>query len=507
MIVVLRPLAVAVALVIAAAPLSAEELSARGQQASAKPANEAKPAATAAKRLPAESTTTHILTFPARSLEFKATAGAIALSDDKGAPEADVAYIAYQLKGGDARMRPVTFVFNGGPGAGSAWLQLGAVGPWRLPMNGLAPSSAPTLVDNDETWLDFTDLVFIDPPGTGYSRIVATGEDARKKLWSVNGDIEALSVVVRRWLSANDRLMSPKFILGESYGGFRGPRLAEELATGQGVGVNGLVLISPALVIGARSVADSDPFSFAGLLPSYAAAFRERRGKVQRQDMVDVEQYASHDYLADFLRGPNDAAAVARMTQRVSELTGLAPELVAQLDGRVGKDAFLREFDRRQGKVAAFYDATISASDPEPHDYHSRWLDPVVEGFDAPFSSAIMEVYNNRLGWKVDERYELLNGAVSGAWNWGSRLEAPESISALKRLLALDPNFRVLIAQGLTDVQTPYYRTQLLLDQIPDYGRPGRLMLKVHGGGHMFYSRDDSRKALREEARCLIEGR
>jgi carboxypeptidase C (cathepsin A) len=506
MLVVLRLLAVAIALIIAAAPLSAEEPSASAQHGSAKSASEVKPAAAAARPLPAESTTTHTLALSGRSLEFKASAGAIALSDEKGAPEADVAYIAYQLKGIDARMRPVTFVFNGGPGAGSAWLQLGAVGPWRLPMNGLAPSSAPTLVDNEETWLDFTDLVFIDPPGTGYSRIVATGEEARKKLWSVNGDIDALSTVIRRWLSASDRLTSPKYILGESYGGFRGPRLAEELATKQGVGVNGLVLISPALVIGSGTVADSDPFSFAALLPSYAAAYRERRGALQRQDMTDVEQYASHDYLTDFLRGPNDAAAVARMAQRVSELTGLAPELVAELGGRVGKDAFLREFDRKQGKVAAFYDATISASDPEPHDYRSRWLDPVVEGFDAPFSSAITDIYRNRLGWKVDDRYELLNGAVSGAWNWGPS-RAPESVSAFKRLLALDPNFRVLVAHGLTDVQTPYYRTQLLIDQIPDYGRPGRLKLKVYGGGHMFYSRDDSRKALREEARCLIEGR
>ena len=171
MIAFVRPLAVSVGLLMAAAPLAAEELPASAQQGSAKSSGDAKPTIAAARRLPADSTTTQVLNLLNRRLDLKATAGSIQLSDDKGSPEADVAYIAYQLDGADAHKRPVTFVFNGGPGAGSAWLQLGAVGPWRLPMNGLSASSTPTLVDNEDTWLDFTDLVFIDPPGTGYSRL------------------------------------------------------------------------------------------------------------------------------------------------------------------------------------------------------------------------------------------------------------------------------------------------------------------------------------------------
>ena len=506
MIAFLRRLAVSVGLLIVAAPLAAEELTKGASPPSAAhgKSEDTKPSTTPVRPLPVDATTTQVLSLASRKLDFKATAGSIQLSDDKGAPEADVCYIAYQLNAPDAHKRPVTFVFNGGPGAGSAWLQLGAVGPWRLPINSLSASSTPTVVDNEDTWLDFTDLVFIDPPGSGYSRIVAPGDDVRKKLWSVNGDIEALSVVVRRWLAENDRLASPKYILGESYGGFRGPRLAEELATKQGVGISGLVLISPALDLGADLADVTNPLPFAVRLPSYAAAFRERSGKVTRKDLEDVENYASHDYLLDFLRGPKDAAAVGRMAQHVSQLTGINEELVKQLGGRVDKDAFLREFDRQQGKVAAFYDVTISAYDPEPNKYRSRWLDPVVDGFDAPFSSAIMGIYNDRLGWKIDERYELLNEAVSHAWNWGSGLEPPRAIFALQRMLALDPNFKVLISHGLTDVQTPYLGTQLLLDQIPDYGPSGRVKLKVHGGGHMHYLRDKSRKALREDARQLI---
>ena len=132
--------------------------------------------------------------------------------------------------------------------------------------------SPPALVDNAETWLDFTDLVFVDPPGTGYSRIVASGDEARRRFWSVEGDVDGLAATIRRWLAAERRLASPKFIVGESYGGFRGPRLAEALATDQGVGVAGLVLISPALDLAALAAGPDDPFPLLTRLPSYAAA-------------------------------------------------------------------------------------------------------------------------------------------------------------------------------------------------------------------------------------------
>jgi carboxypeptidase C (cathepsin A) len=468
--------------------------------ASGKPSEDAKPAE-APRRLPSDATNKQMLALSDRTLNFKATVNVIRLSDDKGAPEADIVATAYQLDGADSQKRPVTFVFNGGPGAGSAWLQLGAVGPWRLPMNGLVPSAPPTLVNNEETWLDFTDLVFIDPPGTGYSRVVGQGDDLRKRLWSVNGDIDALSTVVRRWLADHDRLSSPKFILGESYGGFRGPRLAEELATKQGVGIHGLILVSPALDFNY-----SELRSLVSRLPSYAAALRERSGKVARADLADVEKYAEHDYLLDLLRGPNDREAVDRVVQSVTALTGLDPTLVKQLGGRISKDAFLREFDRAQGKVAAFYDTSVSAYDPSPTDYQDRWLDPMLEGFAAPFSSAAMDLYNRKLNWRTDEPYEMLNETVARGWTWGSSLSPPESIGALQKMLAADPNFKVLITHGLTDVQTPYFGTQLILDQIPNYGGANQLTLKVYPGGHMHYSRDDTRKAWREDARRLIEG-
>ena len=207
--------------------------------------------------LPANSVTRHRLQLPGRELSFTAIAGSMPLVDRAGKVEADIGFVAYLRDDGeDPARRPVTFALNGGPGAASAYLHLGVLGPWRLPLDGptLPPSSAPVLVPNNETWLDFTDLVFIDPVGTGYSLTrPGTPDDLRNRLLSVDGDIEALSTVMTRWLKENGRLRSPKFFTGESYGGFRGPLLAEKLQTDHGVGLSGLVLLSPVLDFGWRS--------------------------------------------------------------------------------------------------------------------------------------------------------------------------------------------------------------------------------------------------------------
>jgi carboxypeptidase C (cathepsin A) len=374
-------------------------------------------------------------------------------------------------------------------------------------MDGAAvyPSATPTLVDNADTWLDFTDLVFIDPPGTGYSRIVASGDEARKKFWSVGGDIDALSVVVRKWLATNERFASPKFIVGESYGGFRGPRLAKALTAEHGVGVNGLILISPVLDFAMMETSDG-ALPLAIRLPSYAAAARENAGPVSRDELASVEKYAAAEYLTDYFKGPRDAEAVARMVVHVADITGLDPDLVRRLGGRVDQQTFEREFDRAHGRVAAAYDASVRAYDPSPTSNQSEWLDSFLEGFKAPLASAMTDLYARRLGWKIDDAYESLNSRVSRGWDWGRGLRPPESVEALRQMLALDANLRVLVTHGLTDLQAPYFASKLILDQIPAYGAPGRPTLRVYSGGHMYYSRDESRKALREDARKLIEG-
>src|SRR6202795_4170606 len=205
------------------------------------------PPAAEQHRLPPDSTTKQTVALPGRNLAFTATAGSIRLFDDQGEPQADIAYTSYQLDGTEKAGRPVTFLFNGGPGASSAWLQLGDAGPWRLSIggDGAVASAAPDLLPNAETWLDFTDLVFIDPVGTGYSRFVATGDDVRQRFFSEIGDVSSIAVVIRRWLEKSEHLLSPKFVAGESYDGIRGPKFVRNLQTAKGVGVKGLILVSP----------------------------------------------------------------------------------------------------------------------------------------------------------------------------------------------------------------------------------------------------------------------
>ena len=246
--------------------------------AAAQPGADVRPSRPAAvARLPGEVTTIQYLDAPDRRFQFKATAGAIPLYDAAdGSLQAEVAYVAY-VKSEGGPTRPVTFVFNGGPGAASAYLQIGAIGPWRLALDQITPSTSPTLIPNAETWLDFTDLVFVDPPGTGYSRLAASGDGPRRHFWSVDGDAQALAVFIRKWIERTGRQVSPKFIVGESYGGFRAPKIARLLQDGQNVGVNGVVLISPVLDFGVRNLASYLPEHWVAHLPSMAATAREAK--------------------------------------------------------------------------------------------------------------------------------------------------------------------------------------------------------------------------------------
>jgi carboxypeptidase C (cathepsin A) len=460
-----------------------------------------------ARRLPADSVTHHVLELPGRTLRFTATAGSFALSDGQGNLQAEIAYVAYTRPDADPASRPVTFALNGGPGAASAYLHLGVLGPWRLPLDGptISPSASPELVPNAETWLDFTDLVFIDPVGTGYSRAVGSNEDIRNRYFNIEGDIGTLSEVIGRWLRAQDRLLSPKFFVGESYGGFRGPKLADKLRSDQGVALNGLVLLSPVLDFAWLSQPRHNAWIHAARLPSLVAAAREAKGPVTRQDMADAEAYARGDYLTDLTRGLQDKEAVERASRRVADLTGLDPEIVRRRAGRLDTGTFQREFLRSQKRIASAYDAGVSAYDPDPTAAVSNAEDAVLAAMTPPLTSAIVDHLSRRLNYKVDAKYNLLNGGVNGSWRWGGGRGQAEAMSDLRQTMALDATFRVLVVHGFTDLVTPYFANQLLLDQLPDYGAEKRIGLSVYPGGHMFYSRDGSRTAFRQDAAKMYD--
>ncbi|CAN7368249.1 peptidase S10 [Bradyrhizobium sp. LjRoot220] len=454
-------------------------------------------------RLPPDSTTKQTLELPGRTLAFTATAGSIRLFDDKGEPQADIAYTSYQLDGTDRGARPVTFLFNGGPGASSAWLQLGAAGPWRLSISGggAVASASPDLLPNAETWLDFTDLVFIDPVGTGYSRFVAQGEDARKRFYSIDGDVSSLALVIRRWLEKYDRLPSPKFVAGESYGGIRGPKIVRNLQTQQGVGVRGLILVSPLLDY--RDFSGSSQLQYVHRLPTMAAVAREAKGPVKWTDLADVERYARGEFVSDLLKGQADAEATSRLADKVASLTGIDQAVSRKLAGRFEVGEFRREFDRRSGRVIGRYDASVSGFDPYPDSSSSHFGDPSGDSLTAPLTSAAVDLTTRKLNWRPDGSYHLLNGSVFGAWDFGR--SPAESVSQLRQILALDPNMKLLVGHGLFDLATPYFASKIILDQLPAFASPARVKLVVYAGGHMFYSRDPARQAFRSEVEGMMK--
>ncbi|MCP3477555.1 peptidase S10 [Bradyrhizobium sp. CCGUVB1N3] len=476
-----------------------------GRGGNAQNAQQNPPVTAEQHRLPPDSTTRQTLELPGRTLTFTATAGSIRVFDDKGEPQAEIAYTSYQLDGTDRATRPVTFFFNGGPGASSAWLQLGNAGPWRLPINAdeVTPSTSPEVKPNAETWLDFTDLVFIDPVGTGYSRFVATGEDVRRRFYSVDGDVSALALVIRRWLEKHDRLLSPKYVAGESYGGIRGPKVVRQLQMQQGVGVKGLIMISP--LFDFREFTGTSLLQYVATLPSYVATVREAKGPVKRADLADVEAYARGEFLADLVKGEADRGAATRLADKVATLTGIDQAVSRGLAGRFDVGEFRRELDRKNGKVTGRYDASVRGFDPYPDSSSSRFGDPSGDTLQAPLTSAAVDLLTRKLNWRPDGSYEVLNGAVERAWDFGHGINPAQSVSELRQILATDAKMTVLVGHGLFDLATPYFGSQIVLDQLPAFASAPRVKLVVYPGGHMFYSRDGSRQAFRAEVEAMIK--
>ena len=488
--------------------------------------------------LPADSVSQHTMELPGRSLKFTATAGSIPFRNTEGRLLAEFAYVAYTLPGVDAVKRPVTFAFNGGPGSASAWLHLGGLGPWRLPLDAPEPSasSPPVSVANAETWLEFTDLVFIDPIGTGYSRLARTPPQQQgaaggqpppqqpgsreagnresggnRFFWSVGGDVDSVAEFIQLWLKKNNRFASAKMIVGESYGGIRGPKVASALQTRFGVGVNALVLVSPVIEYGIRgSWRGSSPTGLTSVLPSLAASAMEQKDKsvqLNRSMLAGAEAYARNEFLPDLMKGPSDTAALDRMTKRVAALTNLPEPVVRQYGARIDSFIYRREANRATGRMASVYDSSVRAFDPEPTSYFpASSEDPFTTAYSAPMLGAVADLYNTRLKYNVDATYNLSNRNANREWVYPNSPYALDSLTDIRAALALDPKLKVFVTHGFNDTITPYFASDMALAQIPAFGGDAtRLTLTVYPGGHMFYSREGSRRAFRDDVRKLLE--
>jgi carboxypeptidase C (cathepsin A) len=451
---------------------------------------------------PKDASVAQSVTVDGRALKYTATVGSLPVRDEKGKKIAEVVYTAYTMGGKD---RPITFALNGGPGASSVYLNFGAIGPKvvKFGAEGDSPSEPPVLRDNPGTWLGFTDMVFIDPVGTGFSRAFFFNYKATTDFYSTNSDIHYLSRIIYDWLVKNDRLQSRKFLIGESYGGFRGPRITEYLQTQLGVAMNGVVLLSPYLDQNAYEDGDVSPLPWMLTLPSIAAANLERQHKLSAQTMQSVIDYTRGTYATTLMAGRTDPAAQEAMIKKVTELTGLDPVFVKRSGGRIETQAYLREIYRSEGKLGSRYDSNVTAWDPFPFAPQQETGDPLLNGIIAPTTTAMEDFVTRIVGWKIDARYNALSYAVNRLWHQDDDARAG-SVEQLRKTVANDPGLRVLIAHGWDDLSCPFMASVLIVDQMPAMGDASRVQVKEYAGGHMFYARPDSQAELRADAMKLF---
>ena len=458
---------------------------------------------------PARVETQHTLNIAGKKLDYRAIAETIGLTDQKGEPSASVYTVSYLAAPQAGQRRPVAFVFNGGPGAASVFLHLGALGPRILetPSSGAVPSPPVQLADNQSSWLAFTDLVFVDPVGTGFSRGRGKEDNPDKPFWNVHSDLDSLGAVLRRWLSRHERWAAPVYLVGESYGGLRAAALAQSLERDVGITVSGLVLVSPALDIELLHPDVSNLLAPALVLPSYAATAAAFAGAAPADKARAAEHFALGDYLVGAAAVSGIPAPGDPFIARVAETIGLSAEIVRRERGRVSGRVFAHELRRAESEILSLYDATVTrptSANPWADNAGDPVLDTAVGAYTAAFDSYAPDA----LGYRTELPYRVLSREVSRQWNWdAARGEGGLglALSALENTLLAHREMRVLVANGRFDLVTPYFASRWLVDQLslPAAVRAA-VRVRVYDGGHMMYMRPASRAALAADAAELF---
>jgi carboxypeptidase C (cathepsin A) len=479
---------------------------------------------------PSGAETAGVWTAGGASIDYSASANWVVLRK-KEKPSAEIFSVSYVAR--QESDRPVTFVFNGGPGASSAYLHMGAAGPSRVafPAHGSLPQMPPRLVPNEESWLAFSDLVFVDPVGTGFSRIVEDDtkdrEDAKKEkdgdddddleYFGYKRDLESLSEFMSRWLSGQKRWGSPVFIAGESYGGYRVGRLVRMLQETAGVGLSGAILISPALEFESLRPTDYDVLSWVDRLPTMAlAAAHHGRSRAFASDAtlddirLEAERFATSDFATFLTRGASMPPAERDLVLgHLADLLGLPVDVVVRAEGRITIEVFTRELLRDERKVLGWYDATITTTDPFPDRQAFAGPDATLAGINPAYTTAINRQLRSEIGVETDREYTVLSYEVFEKW----RIDTPEEAFAppvgatddFRYGMSLNPHMKALIANGRYDLVTPYYGSDRLRNLMRlDPEMAGRLTVRHFEGGHMFYAWEDSRREFAAEIAAFV---
>lgn len=475
-----------------------------------KPKEEAKPGV--ATYTPNSAAKRFAGTFGGSRITYTATVAEQVLKDDKGKPKAAIvttAYIAEPRNPG----RPVTFLFNGGPGSGSLWLQMGAFGPKRvaIPSDARDDGAPPyPILDNPDSLLDVTDLVFIDPVGTGFSHTI--GDTKGEDYWGVTKDAKSVAAVIRKWLDENGRWNSPKYLGGESYGTTRSAAVVNELeGSYNDVALNGVILISTVLDFGAGAETEGAELGYITTLPSMAvtALYHGKAPAASPEAFAEeARQFAIGPYAAFLLKGQKAGAEErAAVRRELARFTGLSEAYLDKADLRVTSGRFYKELLRDRGLTVGRLDSRYTG-----RDYDSAGEipdnDPSFYGIDAGYTAAANSYFRETLGYQTDQQYVTI-GRV-GEWDWklpgGRDTNAYLNVTPyLGKALRENSGLRIFVGQGWYDFATPFFAAEYALTRtgIPQ----DRIVYSYYDSGHMMYVRDQDRSKLSADVRAFIRGR
>jgi len=453
--------------------------------------------------------THHELYLNGQTLKYTATAAQMPIRNASDETEAHIFYIAYTLDGAtNSSKRPLTFAFNGGPGSASIWVHMGAMGPKRAKLldNGDMPPPPYSLVDNEQTWLDQTDLVFIDPVGTGYSR--AKTPELARKFNGVQGDLQSVGEFMRMYLNRNTRWMSPLFIAGESYGTFRAAGLAGQLID-QGIAFNGIVLISTVLNFEALRPSLNNGLAYALHLPTYAAdAWYHKKlapdlQKDLKTTLKEVEDWAMTGYVQALDKGDSLSPEERKgVIEKLARYTGLEPRYIDNSELRFGVGQFTRELLRDQKLTIGRYDGRLTGPSPLNAGETSEF-DPSGTLIRPPFQAGFLQYLRTQLNYKSDMMYYVSGGIAP--WDWGAQNGYADTTTQLRGAFTKNPHLKVLVCAGYFDLATPYLAVEYTFNHMGIHSETHKnITFQHYQAGHMMYIERESHAKLKHDIADFI---
>lgn len=473
---------------------------------------QARPAPQAEQKEEPPVVTKHSIRIGNRQLNYTVSTGFMPIKNAiSGDTEARIFYMAYTLDDPPAG-RPLMFSFNGGPGSASVWLHMGALGPKRVKMldDGLMPPAPYEAEENAQTWLDQTDLVFIDPVGTGYSR--ATKPELASKFFGLAGDIESIGEFIRMYLGRNERWSSPLFLVGESYGTTRAAGLSNHLFE-RGIALNGIVLVSTVMNFQSLSFADNNDLPLILIFPSYTATawyHKQLPAELQRKPLREVlnesEQFAMNEYGPAMLRIDKLSAPEKNaLLDKFSRLSGLGRDFVDENNFRVTLGEFNKELLRKQRRSTGRLDSRFLGFDKDSAGT-STDFDPSMTAIRTPYTAVFNDYVRRELGFKSDLEYYILGGGITSPWNWGVNNQYADTSQALSSAMRKNPYMKVMVASGYYDMATPYFAAEYTVSAMnldPQLRR--NFTFTYYEAGHMMYIEKESLRKLKTDVTGFIQ--